>query len=141
MLGGTTPQPCREAAKKGKISHSLACLLSFSSSSSIPKEVPKHDIWTEPCWKAIACHRAVATRNNGIKTENICQLFIPLGVDLRLIDPLVFPDFDAFGSIRGEIAHKPQRIITSIETPYAILEKVGVIMKHLQALDGLLEKY
>ena len=92
--------------KSGKLSRPIACLLSFREAATISDQVPTKDIWSAPLVQAIQSHKNVIGSNNGIRERHICKMYIPVGFDVRNIDPILIADLTAISSIRGDHAHQ-----------------------------------
>jgi|SRR5579859_626966 len=49
-------------------------------------------------------------KNHGIKSINVCHLFMPLGLTHSDLDPVLMANLDTFGTYRGELAHTSARL-------------------------------
>jgi len=54
--------------------------------------------------------RGVIKQNNGIKSENIRKLFVPIGVDFDEIDSAWTSTLDSYGAKRGETVHMSAKV-------------------------------
>lgn len=90
----------------GKIDRCLSYLLAFREKTNAPGQVPKSDIWGEPCVLALKGHEDLISKSNGIKEAHICGLFAPMGFDVRKIDEVLLGDLMAFAKLRGDHAHQ-----------------------------------
>jgi hypothetical protein len=126
----------------GVTSRVLVHLLTFREASSLPDKLPSKNIWSAPCVEAIANHRGLIKRNNGIKEKYICKLFVPLGFDVRNIDLILLGDLDALASIRGDHVHQSYRSHLGQKfDPFDRQTKVTNIFALLSDLDNQLSAY
>lgn len=87
----------------------LVSLTAAYTKMATPETVPPNDIWSAPVIDAVKKHENAITNNNGIKTKHFCKLFVPLGFDVRIVDPILLSELDTFGSMRGGEAHSTHR--------------------------------
>jgi hypothetical protein len=92
--------------KNKRVTRPLVHLCTFHEGRGDLTGVPKTDVWSELVFQSIRRHKSTVAANNGIKEQNVCRLFAPVGFDVRDIDPILLADLTAFGSIRGDHAHK-----------------------------------
>jgi hypothetical protein len=83
---------------------------------------------------AFSFFEKVVERNNGIKSTNILQLFLPLGVNHSDLDPILLANLDAFGIMRGQIAHTAARLEQGA-SPSSEKSRVINIIQDLSHLD------
>ncbi len=104
--------------------------------------VPDKDIWREKGGWAISQHRETVKSNNGIKTEDLCRMLIPIGIDVRMMDQVLLVELDQFGAVRGLTAHTSMRtrrgIIVDPFVRQAEIERLFVL---LEAFDNLFESF
>jgi hypothetical protein len=126
----------------GRPTRPLTHLLTFHEGRSEISEVPKKDVWNEPIVLAIKKHQKVISGNNGIKENNVCKLFAPIGFDVRNIDSILLGDLSAFGAIRGDHAHKSHRIqVSNMFDPFDRQSKVHNLITLLSTFDMELIAY
>ncbi|TRB03503.1 hypothetical protein EXN61_21835 [Agrobacterium tumefaciens] len=119
-----------------KATKPLVHLCAFLDARPEVQAIPSKDVWSEPIVLAIKRQRAAVKANHGIKEQNICRLFAPLGYDVRTIDAVLLGDLDAFGSLRGDYAHGPHgAIVKSGFDPFARKVKAEALMTSIQLLD------
>ena len=71
--------------------------------------------------------------NNGIKRNDQLSLFLPIGVDPEQADSATLAAMDAFGTKRGDIAHKAK--ITKTHTLSEIESDIATIVSGLKMFD------
>lgn len=78
--------------------------------------------------------------NNGIREKNLLALLLPIGVDLRTVDPLLIGRLDDLGSRRGAAAHLSiSRAVRTGVDPANELAEIKHIRAGLAAVDALLD--
>jgi len=91
----------------GKINKVIAFIMyEYGAKKNLPSELPTKDVHSSLVFSALGNYKRVVEANNGIKEHNLCRLFMPLGYAFDQVDPLLLPELDAFGSARGDLAHK-----------------------------------
>jgi hypothetical protein len=104
--------------------------------------VPTKDIWRQKGGKGIATHRELIKGNHGVRTENLCKMLIPLGLDVRQIDSVLLPELDQFGQSRGSTAHSSLKTRRgTIVDPFVREKEVVKLIALLQSLDELFGKF
>jgi len=122
--------------KSGKTTRILVHLCTFHKGRENVSNVPANDIWSEPVLESIRKHRGVITSNKGIKEANVCNLFVPLGFDVRQIDVILLGDLTAFGAIRGDYAHQSHSVhIGTHVDPFEKKAKADKLVALLEELD------
>lgn len=128
----------------------LMGLLAFKSGeweSPIDSLNPPTNPEDSPRWRArdtsarlSACitqqNRSIRTLNHGIRAANVLPMLLPLGFGAGDLDAGLVSDLDAFGSMRGTIAHSAARTTSSVPDPADAKNKVTRIMAGLAALDS-----
>lgn len=110
----------------------------FKDSSRIkPKESYKEALNT-----AIGQYKnTIIKGNNGIKSVNLKNIFVPLGVDFsqsaNLVDQVWLNAMQTFGTNRGLSAHKSKRVQTQID-PLSEYRQVIEVAKGLRNFDALI---
>jgi len=105
-------------------------------------KVPQKDIWREKGGWALAQHRGVVKANNGIKIEDLCRIFIPLGLDVREIDQVLLVELDQFGALRGSTAHSSLRVRRGVMSdPFLREGEIKRLIGLLQTFDELFSKF
>ncbi len=66
---------------------------------------------------ADACkyYRTLIDNNHGLKRANLLGLFLPLGLSHNDFDETMLATFDAFGVLRGSIAHQSYKAHQSLD--------------------------
>lgn len=90
--------------------------------------------------KAANHFMALIQKNHGIKENNLLSILIPLGIELSDIDPVWLSTMEAFGNLRGTIAHNSTSIHTLIDRNTEVLRINTQIMPEIQRLDQLISK-
>lgn len=54
-------------------------------------------------------------KNNGLKEQNICSMFLPLGIDHGVLDLTWLASMDSFGSKRGQVAHSSFKVQSMLD--------------------------
>ena len=75
--------------------------------------------------------------NNGIREKNIKTLFLPIGVLYKDLDSTWLADISSFGSDRGEVAHKSEKVRQSID-PKMEYDRVKNLLLGLAKLDRMI---
>ena len=120
----------------------LVHMCTFHEGRNSPSSVPSKDIWNEVIYKAIAKHRGIIKGNHGIKEENFCEMFSPLGIDTTSVDSILLNDLSAFGTLRGDHAHNSHTLLSgSTFDPFDRRTKVNGLLSLLLTLDGHLDLY
>jgi RiboL-PSP-HEPN len=78
-------------------------------------------------------YRSVVTANNGIIKRNQQNIFVPIGVDPSSIDLALTNNLHAFGSSRGDVAHKFR--VRRTDTLSAVSTNLATIVSGVIALD------
>ena len=124
------------------MSRTLFHLVTFGNAQGKPTQIPANDIWSEPAFIALKGHYAVIDKNNEIKEANLCNLFAPLGFDLRTVNSILVSDLNAFGTIRGAHAHQSYSVhLGQIFDPFDRQTKVANLELLLSDLDNQLLAY
>lgn len=122
--------------KKFRATRALVYLCTFHEGRKSITAIPQKNIWDMPVYESLSQHRKVIDLNHGIKEENICKMFAPLGLDLLKIDPILVGDLTAFGRLRGNHAHQSHRIhIGTVVDPFDRQKKAHAIAQLLQNFD------
>lgn len=77
---------------------------------------------------AIEAYVAQCRSNHGIKEANLLQLLIPLGVNPGVIDLTWMVELNAFGSERGNQAHRGLAGVQQINDPFAARDRITKIL-------------
>lgn len=72
--------------------------------------------------------------NHGIKEENVCQMFFPLGIGYEEFDVTWLANMSSYGATRGRFAHRSVKTHQPVD-PQDELNKVKRILKGLAKLD------
>ena len=78
--------------------------------------------------------------NHGIKSDNICNILLPIGIEADQLDSTWLSTMDGFGNQRGTIAHSTSRVQEQIDL---ITEKNNInsnIIPEIGNLDLLIKK-
>jgi hypothetical protein len=83
---------------------------------------------------AVTYYENIVNRNHGIKPDNLFSIFMPIGLTHDDFDPLLMNDLNAFGTLRGGIAHTAARLQQG-SSPSTEKRKVENILSGLSHLD------
>lgn len=109
----------------------ISRLIFFKSIQSKDKiDAATEDTMTSAC----AFFTKIIERNNGIKSGNILQIFMPLGLTHGDLDPVLMANLDAFGILRGDIAHTAARLRQG-SSPSSERLKVTNLLRDLAHFD------
>ena len=126
----------------GRVTRPLAHLCTFHKGTGEVTKIPQGDIWSEQFVQAIKQHREIINKNHGIKEKNVCKLFAPIGFDVRRIDPILIADLDAFGTLRGDHAHRSHQMQVGITfDPFDRQAKAVSVVASLANFDNELLNY
>jgi RiboL-PSP-HEPN len=76
--------------------------------------------------------------NHGIKEGNLLALFAPLGLPASATGATLLPNLDAFGALRGTLAHQSGRAIVNALDPETEHKRVVDLVSDLADLDAWL---
>lgn len=79
-------------------------------------------------------YHALISGNNGIKRRDQKKLMYPIGIDPEAIDIATMNNLDAFGEIRGNIAHQFSAIRNEL-TRGDVESKVRIILSGIELFD------
>jgi len=82
---------------------------------------------------AKTAYHSIVERNHGVKGDNILKLVDPLGVVVA--DQTWLSNMDAFGSDRGNTAHRSALSTTQLIDPRSEWSKIKEIVKGLRKID------
>jgi hypothetical protein len=91
-------------------------------------------ITVESIASAVTYYENILTRNHGIKADNLFKMYMPLGLTHDDFDPVLMQELDAFGTLRGGIAHTAARLKQG-SSPSKERRKVESIVAELSHLD------
>jgi hypothetical protein len=100
-----------ELARRGSKPSQCAPLISrliihkCASRNETPEPITK-----EAIDGAVTYGETILKRNNGIKADNLFKMFMPLGLIHDDFDTLLLEELNAFGQLRGGIAHTAARL-------------------------------
>ena len=130
----------RALKNEGAITKTLLALVTSEAVSQVDFEVSRKKITREVAGSLESF--AVAARNNfekdiksnhGVKADNQKNLLVRIGFDPEQIDLPTFAALDAFGTKRGQIAHKVK--MTTTDTRSSIIAEVRAIYSGLLHFD------
>jgi len=128
--------------KSGQATRPLVHLCTFHEGRNALSNVPSKDVWNEVVHKAIAKHRGIISSNHGIKEANVCELLSPIGFNTTSVDSVLLADLSAFGTLRGDYAHKSLKVqVGTIFDPFDRRNKVKALELLLATLDAQLALY
>ena len=81
----------------------------------------------------------IIKKNHGIKEENLLEILLPVGISESQLDPLWLADMNAFGTARGDVAHRSGTVYKVID-PHLEFNTVQKLLPGLKKLDELLNK-
>lgn len=90
--------------------------------------------------KAVNHYISLILKNHGIKENNLISLLIPLGIEIADIDPVWLSTMDAFGNLRGSIAHNSTSVHTLIDRNTEVNRINTQILPEIHRLDQLISK-
>lgn len=79
-------------------------------------------------------YHSLVSSNNGIKAKDQKKLMYPIGVDPEVVDIATVNNLDAFGDIRGKIAHRFSAIRSEL-TRSDVESKVDIILSGIVLFD------
>jgi hypothetical protein len=123
-----------EWKSSGKVNHVLMNLIAYAPISYSGNK--KIDI-NERIRSITDDFRGKIRKNNGIKEESICKLFIPLGYKYSDFDSAWLATLDSYGKSRGHIAHKP----ISIQRPLEIHNEKQTVRIIVTGSNDIDDKY
>jgi hypothetical protein len=86
--------------------------------------------------KALKHYKDMVIDNHGIKKRNIKNLLLPLSIALEDLDEVWLNDMEAYGGVRGKVAHSSRIRITHALDPDEEEDKLESLMVGLRELDG-----
>lgn len=92
--------------------------------------------------KAIASHRKIIRKNNGIKRTNISQMLLPLGLLPNDFIEAMLIQLDKTGKIRGDMVHKASSVsLKTIRDPFSDeMKDIDNLIEEIGIFDDALEK-
>ena len=86
---------------------------------------------------ALAHYKSRVHQNHGIKTKNICELLLPIGIQDVDLDPVWMNAMDNFGTDRGMVAHQSSAIalVRYAIDPQSELMTVTTLLGGLKIVD------
>jgi hypothetical protein len=105
------------------------------------KDWPERIAFAERLRRAVTdyVHR-ISQENHEIKQQNLLSILLPIGLHHDAIDPILLERLNAFGSARGQVAHKSSAIaVREGVDPSAELGSVNEILERLRSLDEAIE--
>jgi hypothetical protein len=140
-LGKGAAMKARELFKKnGVITHSLVSLIAAKTLSEISgkskRKVSESLVSNLAMFSEESCNEyvRVLNQNNGIKTQNLKDILIPVGVDPEKIDLVTTNSLNAYGVSRGEIAHLFVAI-RSEHTVSSVNSALSGVVKGIESFD------
>ncbi len=84
----------------------------------------------------------IRSNNHGIKTKNLLNIFLPIGIQVEDLDENMLTAMDNFGAKRGIIAHSTNsnRAI-HLEAPDDAENKISNIMAYINKFDEFLNEH
>ena len=83
---------------------------------------------------AVSFFEKTVNRNHGLKSSNILRIFMPLGLNHRDVDPVLLADLDAFGTLRGGIAHTTAKLVQG-SSPSQERKRVANLLSGISQFD------
>lgn len=115
----------------------VACLANrLGDNDGLPRKIGTSITVTSMAGKAFGQYRQMIHRNNGIKSENILQILLPIGVDESRLDSVWLSTIDGFGQRRGVAAHSAA--ISYQIDPRDDYQTIGFLMGEIKEIDLLL---
>lgn len=124
--------------QKSKPSRSMMHLLSniVGTHNGLPSELGTKTSVLSIAGKVLAQYRHAIMTNNGIRTQNLLRLLLPIGLSESDLDVAWLSTTDGFGTKRGTAAHSS--FITYAIDPQDDFSTVQQIMNGLRDLDLML---
>lgn len=120
----------------------LAHLVAYREKIAVPSDTTTNNKWATNCGSAISEHFGVVRKNHGISEKHLCSLFIPIGIDVWSIDPILVSDLNAFSKIRGDHAHQSRKSHLGQQfDPFDRMAKANNIYTLLEPLDQMLQAH
>jgi hypothetical protein len=91
-------------------------------------------VTTDSISGAVTYYENIVAGNNGIRSENLFKMFMPLGLTHDDFDPILMQNLNTFASYRGGIAHTSARLQQG-SSPSAERSKIEAIANELSHLD------
>jgi len=79
--------------------------------------------------------------NNGIKEQNVLNLFGPLGIPATALGSTLLPNLDTLGATRGTHAHQSAKAVVSVLDPETEYKRVTALLSDLVLFDEWLVGY
>lgn len=124
-------------ASTGKATPVLVALMcARTSGEGMPKAIGTNRTGLTLVGKAVGQFKVTVAQNHGIRTPNILELLLPVGVEEAQLDVVWLATTDGFGAKRGAAAHSSA--VSYVIDPRNDYQTVGQIMAGLLKIDALL---
>lgn len=126
----------------GRLNHCLASILAFSGNEVSYLNQP--NVNTQKISfrvnKSVNHYLSQVDLNHGIKSKNVVELFLPLGIKHSDLDPVWLSTMDSFGSLRGNVAHSSIQIQNLIDRNTVKNIVNNQILPEIEAIEELVKK-
>ena len=116
----------------------LIALMGYAKSvATVPSALPtasSNSTLRQRLDESVRHHAHRLKENHGIRTRNVLELLLPIGLDESVLDPVWVAQMDAFGVARGDIAHGSAMTVSSID-PATEFATVNDLLVGLEYLD------
>lgn len=134
---------CDERWKQGVVTRAFAAVCSRNSKGvNMPQETKNVDQETFLSRRyevEIEIIRKTINQNNGAKSKNILEMFVPIGIDETAIDQALLSECDTLGSGRGFLAHQTGGQAAYLIDPRTEYDQSLKIIGLLDDFEALLE--
>jgi len=90
--------------------------------------------------RAVNHYLGMINKNNGVKENDILNIFIPLGLEMNDFDDTWLSIMDSFGATRGNIAHNAIGIQLTLDRTTELDRIKNQILPEIIRLDAVIEK-
>ncbi|WP_439585121.1 HEPN domain-containing protein [Dyadobacter bucti] len=126
----------------GKLNHCLASILAFSGNEISYSNKPVSDTINIKYRvnKSVNHYLSQVNQNHGVKEKNIVDLFIPIGLRYSELDSTWLNTMEAFGGIRGNIAHSSAQVQNLLDRN-TIRDMVNIqILPEIEVVENFVTK-
>lgn len=136
---------CEDEWKLGRVTRAFAAVCTRNSKSiNMPQETKNVDATAAFLGRRFSTEvelvRKTINQNNGAKSHNILEMFVPLGLDETNIDQALLSECDTLGADRGLLAHKTAGQAAQLIDPRTEYDRSKKIIELLDDFERLLDK-
>ena len=128
-----------------RVTNAIAAMLVYR----LPKEVSVPDDPTDQnksktvdtiISQAISNQKQVIQRNNGIKSQNLSDLFIPIGMRTEQFEGPLVIQLENLGERRGDQVHKNSQVsLSNLRDPFIELTDIETLISEIEAFDQVVK--